>query len=81
MVKVPDSEAKKRWDKENTVMLSIKFQKKTDSDILEYLDSASNSKTTKQTTIKAALREYMERHPLSAGDKETDDDWFWEGNE
>ena len=65
MVKVPDSEAKKRWDKENTVMLSIKFQKKTDGDILEYLDSASDSKTTKQTTIKSALREYMERHPIS----------------
>lgn len=56
-----DTEAKKRWDKENTVMVSIKFQKKTDTDIIEYLLSTSEG-VTKQDIIKMALREHIENH-------------------
>ena len=56
-----DTEAKKRWDKENTVMVSIKFQKKTDMDILDYLFSTAEG-VSKQDVIKMALREYIENH-------------------
>lgn len=49
---------KVRWDKENTTMVSVKLQNRTDADILQYLDGES-----RQTIIKAALREYMERNP------------------
>lgn len=55
-----DSEAKKRWDKENTTMVSIKFQKKTDRDIIDFLESDKTK--TKQTIIKDALREYIANH-------------------
>lgn len=43
--------------KENTVKLSLRFQKSTDSDIIEFLDGRP-----KQATNKAALREYIENH-------------------
>lgn len=54
----PESEAKKRWMQNNTTMISVKMINKSDADILEYLQGEA-----KATIIKAALREYMERHP------------------
>ena len=50
-------EKKAAWQKENTVMLSMRLQKTTDKDILSYLDGKQ-----KQTIIKLALREYMNNH-------------------
>ena len=52
-----ESEAKRKWQKENTVFIGVKLQKSTDADILKFLDGKQN-----QTTIKLALREYMENH-------------------
>ncbi len=43
------------WDKENTVHVSIKLQKATDADIIEFLDGKS-----KQTVIKEALRRMIQ---------------------
>lgn len=54
----PESEAKKAWMRDNTTMVSVKMVNKSDADILEYLQGEA-----KATIIKAALREYMERHP------------------
>ena len=54
---MPESDAKKRWQKENTVFVGIKLQKSTDADILNYLEGKQN-----QTEIKKALREYIENH-------------------
>lgn len=52
-----ESEAKRKWQKENTVFIGVKLQKSTDADILKFLEGKQN-----QTTIKLALREYMENH-------------------
>ena len=52
------SEKRKAWEKENTVVISIKLQRSTDADILRYLNGKS-----KQTIIKLALRGYMEKYP------------------
>ena len=51
------TDAERKWKKENSVMLSMRLQKSTDADILEYLEGKQ-----KQTIIKLALREYMENH-------------------
>lgn len=51
---MPDSPAKKQWIKEHTVSIGIRLQKKTDSDIIEYLEDRQ-----KQTEIKKALRFYI----------------------
>ena len=55
--RMPDSEAKKRWMKENTKIISFKVMNKSDADIIEYLKTVPVA-----TTIKAALREYIENH-------------------
>ena len=54
---MPDSEAKKAWIKENSKIVSFKCMKKGDADILAFLQGKQTA-----TVIKAALREYMERH-------------------
>lgn len=51
-----ESEAKKAWRKENTVMLSVRLQKSTDLDILEYLQGRQA-----QTEIKKGLRLLIEQ--------------------
>lgn len=51
-------EQKAAWDKANTKMIPVKLQHRTDADILAYLEGES-----RQTIIKAALREYMANHP------------------
>lgn len=51
-----DSEAKKKWVKENTVFVGMKLNKHTDADILEYLHEKPN-----QTEIKRILKEYIAR--------------------
>ena len=59
-----ESEAKKKWQKENTVFIGVKLQKSTDADIIEFLRNGVNKEENigYQTIIKAALREYMEKH-------------------
>ena len=48
-------EQQKKYDAENTVRTNIKFNKKTDADILEALEKAPK----KQTFIKEAIRFYL----------------------
>ena len=62
-----ESEAKRKWQKENTVFIGVKLQKTTDADILRFLDGKA-----RQTVIKAALREYMINH--SSSDQPTEED-------
>ncbi len=55
---MPDSKAKRRWDKANVTTCTIKLFRSTDRDILHFLEAKS---LPKATVIKAALREYMKR--------------------
>ena len=68
-MKMYESEAKRKWQKENTVFIGVKLQKSTDADILKFLEGKQN-----QTTIKLALREYMENHK----EENAPDKPFWE---
>ena len=57
-----DSEAKKKWNRNNVVFVGIKLfrpinGKQNDGDILDYLDGK-----VKGEVIKAALREYIKNH-------------------
>lgn len=56
---VVDSEAKKRWQKENMMMLCFKLHRKNDADIIAFLEEKG---ADKQKAIKTAIREYMENH-------------------
>ena len=53
-----DAPSKRKWDKENTVLIAVKFQRKTDQDCIDFLDGKN-----KRDTICAALREYMKNRP------------------
>lgn len=60
MSKTTDAQlrAAEKYDKENTIRMSLKLNKHTDVDILAALERSGN----KQGLIKAALREYISRH-------------------
>lgn len=47
--------AQEKYDAANTVRVNVKLNKKTDADILEFLEDKN-----KLGTIKAAIRMYME---------------------
>lgn len=49
--------ASKRYNKENTMMLSIRFNLKFDADIIEYLDNAES----KTGLIKKLIREEIKK--------------------
>jgi hypothetical protein len=59
MVKTTAAQLKaiKKYDKEHTTTILIKLNNNTDADLIEYLDQSGN----KQGTIKAALREYINK--------------------
>lgn len=50
--------AGEKYDRENTIRMSLKFNKHTDADILNALERSGN----KQGLIKAALREFISKH-------------------
>ena len=55
---MPDSEAKKAWIRENTRVYSLKVMRKTEPDILSFLEAQSSP----GTVIKKAIREYIANH-------------------
>ena len=46
-----------KWDKENTVRVALKLNRRTDADIIEFLNL--NAQDNKAGAIKAAIRAYM----------------------
>ena len=57
-MKMADAPSKIKWDKENIVLIAVKFQRKKDQDCIDFLEGKN-----KRDTICAALREYMKNHP------------------
>ena len=56
---MPDSEAKKAWMRENARQYTVKVMRRTEPDIIEFLERQEKA----TTTIKKAIREYMANHP------------------
>lgn len=55
-----ESEAKRKWQKENTTFIGVKLQNgETDKDILTFLRNQKARGIGYQTIIKTALREYI----------------------
>lgn len=52
---MPDGKGKRRWDAENTTMVSLKLNNNTDADILAALEGKA-----RQTEIKRLIRAGME---------------------
>lgn len=63
-----DSEAKKQWDKENTVRYSLKLNKKRDADILAQVKKAGTAQQALKDAVRAKAewdetRELLESRP------------------
>ena len=56
-MKMSESEARKRWVKENKQFFGFKMHKTNDADIIAYLEGKQYA-----TVIKQALREYIKNH-------------------
>lgn len=58
-----ESEAKRKWQKEHTVLVGVKLQKKGDKDILDYLEKQAEKdpEFKRASAFKEALREKMAR--------------------
>jgi len=50
---MPDSESKKKWTRDNTMIVSVKLNRNTDADIIKKL----HSEPTRQGYIKALIRQ------------------------
>ena len=56
-----ESETKRKWQKENSIVIGIKLQKKGDKELLDYLDAKSESTgLTKPTLFKLAMLKQMD---------------------
>lgn len=53
-----------------TVMLSMRLQKSTDADIIEYLNAKTERGASRQGIIKAAIREYITNHKTDTKGKD-----------
>ena len=76
--KMPDSEAKTRWQKENMLLIGLKLHRVKDADIIEYLNAQGKDK---QKAIKKAIRAYMaptEAQPAEGKKPTVDYSWFFE---
>ena len=54
---MPDSEAKKKWIAENSVIYTVKFMTKTDKDVIDFLEGKN-----RRNTICEVVRYYIENH-------------------
>ena len=52
-----DSEAKKRWDAQNAFIYTIKLMRRTDKDVIEFLQGKN-----RRDTILEVVRYYIEHH-------------------
>ena len=54
---MPDSEAKKKWIAENSVVYTVKLMRKSDQDVIDFLKDKN-----RRDTICMVVREYIEHH-------------------
>ena len=59
---MPDSQAKRDWMKANSVNVVVKIMRRTEADLLEFLDQEAAKGQTKASVVKKALRYYRDHH-------------------
>lgn len=61
-----ESERKTKWDRENTVQVSMRLMKKGDADILEYLEGCEILGLKKQKELRRLIRAGIEAEKNNA---------------
>lgn len=59
---MPDYPSKRKWDGENTFVITVKFQKKTDQDCIDYLQGKN-----KRAAVCEAIRFYLANREYKYG--------------
>lgn len=59
-----DPNSKKRWDRDNAVLLAVKLLRKGDAKIVEYVERVTPERMTRSELLRAALNEYINNHPI-----------------
>ena len=54
---MPDAPSKKRWDAENVLIYTVKFMRRTDADVIDFLQGKN-----RRDTILKVVRYYIEHH-------------------
>lgn len=57
-----ERESKKAWMKENSIMITVRLMRRTEDDIVSFMDKMQEKGIARGTVIKSALREYMKNH-------------------
>lgn len=60
---MPDSDAKRKWMEENSIVFSVKIMRRTEADLVEFFEKRMAQGERRGTIVKTALREYMKNHP------------------
>ena len=60
---MPDSPMKRQWMAANSIVFSVKLMRRTEPDLIEYMDKYLAKGIGRGTLVKKALREYMTTHP------------------
>lgn len=58
MMTMPPSQI--RWEKENVMLIGLKLMRRTDQDIIDFLQENETKETSKQKIIKEAIRFYRD---------------------
>lgn len=63
---MPETERKREWQKNNTVLVGVKLQKKGDKDLVEYMEEQKkiDPDFKMASAFKAALREKIQREKV-----------------
>lgn len=51
-----------RWKKENTITITLRFNKKTESDYIEWIEDLKKMNKPVQTEIKKIIKKHLETY-------------------
>ena len=71
-----DMKNRAAWDKEHTMLVSVRLMKSTDADIVDYIEDKASQGETKQGIIKRCIRTTMQGEGYtrtSGGDEDEED--------
>lgn len=56
------NEAWSNWSRDNSIVFTMKIMKKSEEDIVKFLDVEAKKGVARNTAIKKAIREYIANH-------------------
>lgn len=54
--------ANDKWKKENTMIVTFRFNKKTDAEIIKWIEEIKEEKKSVQGEVKKIIKKHLENH-------------------